>query len=220
MTALWPCGSCSLDFSIRTRGRPSLASVGPEHARRTPVLLVLPAELWPPRSPAVCSSLLSSAKLGHVWSGASSSKWLLSSSLFPPLLPSVGKRLKGLRRWRHLTNAASHSSSHFSSSDTLSVETRKLFVTLSLGAVCCSDLLWLIWLLSYCASSYIWLKFLCVCFHTINKYLMLWKNVEDTSPHYLFCFFHVFSHNLKISPPPPPKKKSATFLSVKQNQNK
>lgn len=101
------------------------------------------------------------------------------SPLPSPLLPSVGKRLKGLRRWRrwrHLMNAASHSSSHFSSSDTLSVETLKLFVTLSLAVVCCSDLLWLIWLLSYyCVSSYIWLKFCvcaCVCFHTIKKYLM------------------------------------------------
>lgn len=95
---------------IWARRRFTLASV----VRRTPDLLVLPGQFSPPSPPAVCSHLLSSTKLGLVWSGA-------SSPLASPPLASIAKRLKGLCWWQwqqHLVNTAGHCSSHLCSSAT------------------------------------------------------------------------------------------------------
>lgn len=156
MTALWPRGSCSLDLSIWAHGRSNLASVGPEHVRRTPDLLILPGEFSTLSPPAVRSCLLSSTKLGHVWSGASSPLTLppLPSNTLSPLQVTPLLTCAPPALWRTL----------------------KLSVTSTLGVVCCSDLLWLILLLSYCVS----LLLIFGCNSTpskkyMKKYMMLWN---------------------------------------------
>lgn len=179
MTTLWPQGSCGLDLSIPARGRSNLASVGPEYASRTPDLLVLPGELSPPSPPAVCSCLLSSPKLGHVRSDASSP---LASS-YPPLerdwkVCGAGNTLSTLQVTPPLTFAP----------PALWAPRLWSSVASSLGVVCCSDLLWLILLLSCCVSL-----LLIFGWNSLpsKKYMTLWKKkklnlikIKQTLHHY------------------------------------